>query len=94
MSKQKQKPDKDPWFLFYIVWPILDGVDVIVGATKWAWRKLTSAWWCDHCETYHTRRTHKFIYVGKVQRLREALQNPNKIYVCSLGKTERRKGHG
>jgi len=44
------------------------------------WRKLTGAWWCDHCETYHGRRVHKFMYHDFV------CNTHIDKYMCSLGR--------
>lgn len=88
MSK-KIKPTKDPFIKYYILWPIQDLGEELVSAIKWGWRKLTGAWWCDHCETYHGRRVHKFIYHPNLTEkitntiVGKPIEDSN---VCSLGR--------
>ena len=87
--KNKQKPTKDPFIKYYIVWPIQSRVETITNYFKRKWRKLTGAWWCDYCEAYHGRRVHKFIcklsFQEKVANslVGKSLENKN---MCSLWK--------
>lgn len=60
MGNNKDKPTKDSFFKFYIVWPLLNVGEDIRHCTVGAWRWFTGAWYCEHCERYHGRRVHKY----------------------------------
>jgi len=85
MQDKKQKPTKDPFIMFYIVWPIENAIEAIIDFFKGLWRKFTGAWWCDHCETYHGRRVHRFMY------FRHAVDPRGEHYMCSLGRDAKLK---
>ena len=91
MSK-KQKPTKDSFIEFYIVWPILDIGEAILRGSQWVVNKLTGAWWCDYCNKYHGRRVHKFTYTPSLaNKIVGAItaQPVGDKYVCSLGRDDR-----
>lgn len=79
MSKKPQ-PTKDPFIKYYILWPIESVIESVIGFFRWVWRTITGAWWCDHCETYHGRRVHKFTYYNYHVTPRQ------EYYMCSLGR--------
>ena len=86
-KKDNKKPDKDPFIKYYILWPIQSLGEELFSAIKWVWRKLSGAWWCDHCETYHGRRVHRFLL--KPNEVQETLKKWGYYedkYVCSLWK--------
>lgn len=89
MKDKKQKPTKDSFIEYYILWPIQDLGEELVSAIKWVWRRMSGAWWCEHCETYHGRRVHKFLYkptiVDKVACALSARCAEDK-HMCSLGR--------
>lgn len=72
------KPDKVPFFEFYIA-PIGDAVCNLVTSL---WHLIIGAWWCDHCGKYHGRRVRQF----RIFKPFSAYDN-----VCSLGVAARKK---
>lgn len=81
--KNKQKPTKDSFIKFYIVWPIQNRLKDVTNFFKWVWRKITGAWWCDHCNKCHGRRVHKFQLHSNLE-LGYGI-SAYKPCVCSLG---------
>lgn len=79
-QRRNEKPTKDPFIKYYIIWPIENVIESIIDFFKGIWHKLTGAWWCDHCETYHGRRVHKFTYYN------HHVKPSQEYYVCSLGR--------
>lgn len=87
MSKKQQRPTKDPFIKYYILWPIENVLESILDFFRWVWRTITGAWWCDHCETYHCRRVHKFLVKPNVVQLfLKSIDRYEDQYVCSLGR--------
>lgn len=81
-KRRKQKPEKDSFIEFYIIWPIQDAVQAVAEFIRGITRRITGAWWCGHCKTYHGRRVHKY-HIQKQGFL--SLYDSD---VCSLGRSE------
>lgn len=87
MKDKKQKPTKDSFIKYYILWPIQNFIESIAIFFKKIWRRITGAWWCEHCETYHGRRVHRFYWNDwKAQQYLARTEH----MICSLGRDARK----
>lgn len=87
-DNKKQKPTKDPFILYYIIWP-LKGACVAFGEFIISvWERINGKWYCSHCKKLHGRRVHRWYHIPSPEE--QEMEAAGAIclkdrYICSLG---------